>query len=112
MLLSTLSLCANIHPEKMPTKPKPNLWYPDRSHFPTEQQFQAHKQTLDMLYKLHSDVNQKIEDLKKSIPSNIGQPAPMGAINSTILGIAVKPGIPADGQTLKYVKATNQWELS
>lgn len=88
-------------------------YYPDRSHFKTFEEWDAHVQTLNVVYDQKAKLEKVVEDLKKvttAHQSNVGQPAG-GPLNTTIGGFALTPGQPANGQTIRYNSSTGQFEF-
>lgn len=92
----------------------PNNWYPDRSNFATHEAWDAHVQTLNIIYEQKAKLEKAITDLKAVTTtvhkSNVGQPAG-GALNTRIGGFLLAPGQPTNGQTLRYNSSTGQFEF-
>lgn len=92
---------------------KPDPWYPERSAFQNHEQWDAHVQTLKIVYEQKAKLEKAIADIQKVAKvaeSNVGQTAG-GPLNSQVLGLAVKPGQPANGDTIRFNSKTGQWEL-
>jgi hypothetical protein len=89
----------------------PNDYFPPREHFPTEDQWQAHVQTLKQVYAIRDLVQKHARDIQAAT-SNIRQiqqqPAPGGPGNTLIGGLALQPSQPTDGQVLKFSAKSGQ----
>jgi hypothetical protein len=91
----------------------PDPYYPDRSHFKTHEEWDAHVQTLNVVYEQKAKLEKAIEDLKKVAKvaqSNVGQTTG-GPLNTTIVGLAVTPGQPANGDTLRFDSKSGQFKF-
>jgi hypothetical protein len=91
----------------------PNDYFPPREHFPTEDQWNAHVNTLKQLYAIRDLTQQHMKDIK-ALTSNIRQiqqqPAPGGPGNTLIGGLALTPSQPTNGQKLTFNSKTGQIE--
>jgi hypothetical protein len=91
----------------------PDPWYPERSHFKTHEEWSAHVETLNIVYEQKAKLEKAITDLKKVAKvaeSNVGQTAG-GPLNTTIVGLAVTPGQPANNDTLRFDVKSGQWKF-
>lgn len=90
-----------------------NPWYPDRSHFRNHEEWDAHVQTLNIVYRQKAELEKTIENLKKVTAavqqSNVGQSQTGGPITTSIGGFALQPGQPANGDTIRYSSAAGQF---
>lgn len=91
-------------------------WYPVQSEHINYEQWNAHRQTLDLVYSLrdqleelkgkHAELHGKHEDLKKENAKL------QETINNRIAGKLVKAGaLPSTGDTIRYNSATGQFEF-
>jgi len=89
-----------------------NNWYPDRSHFRTHEEFDAHVQTLNIVYAHQAKLEETIrhmQNLAAKIP--VLPPPAGGSTNTRIGGFNLVPGQPATGDTLRYDSTLNQFKF-
>jgi hypothetical protein len=90
-------------------------WYPERSEHLNYEQWNAHRQTLDLVYGLqdqlrelhgkHQELHSKMDGVTKE-NSKLKE-----VINNRIAGRLVKPTNPGNGDTIRYSQTTGQFEF-
>ena len=99
----------------MATKPIFKNWYPDRGVFGSYAAWDAHRKALDQIYDLKSQVEGMKAQMAKPKPeesTGVPKEGPGSSKETYIAGFLVKPGLPQNGQTLKYNAVTGQLEFS
>lgn len=89
-------------------------WYPNRANFRSHEEWDAHVQSLNIIYAQKEKLDKAVADIKavteRVQKSNVGQPSG-GPLNTKIGGFSLIPGQPSNGDTLRFDSASQQWKL-
>jgi hypothetical protein len=104
--------------QRRTTKPvtgSPSRWFPQRKDFKSYQEWDTHYRAYQHIYSLQDKVRELASQVQAGATRASGKPAgdPLSTSNqvsaSHILGIAVKAGVPKDGQVLTYKAKEGQY---